>query len=235
MSQPIVQIAIETSSSVGSVTLGMGEAPVETVQLPAQRRHAMELMPTIDRLFEKHGLTPQDLSAVYVSVGPGSFTGLRIAITTAKTLGYALNAELVAVPTLDVIVQNIVKPQADQHAVVMLNAKRGQCFTGIYQYSAQKGWSASMEPALLTPQQVCERLPDSFVLVGDHLPDYDWPASVELLSPDLAIPRSEVVWRMGHALQQSGRTTAPMMLNPLYVRLPEAEEVWQAKQQASQS
>lgn len=230
MSQPIVQIAIETSSSVGSVTLGMGDAPMETVQLPAQRRHAMELMPTIDHLFKKHGLSPTDLNAVYVSVGPGSFTGLRIAITTAKTLGYALGAELVAVPTLDVIVENIIDPEPDQHAAVMLNAKRGQCFTGIYQFHEENGWVALAEPALLTPQEVCERLPESFVLVGDHLPDYDWSESVELLPSELATPKSEVVWKMGYARQLSGQTTRPMMLNPLYVRLPEAEEVWQAKQ-----
>src|SRR5688500_8967170 len=100
-------LAIETSTRVGSVTLGRGDEVVQTVEMPEQRRHTVDLMPTIDKLCQRHSLAPADIGEMYVSVGPGSFTGLRIGIATAKALAQVLGMRLIAVPTLEVVAQNV--------------------------------------------------------------------------------------------------------------------------------
>lgn len=230
MSAPRYNLAIETSAPTGSVSLGIGDQLLETEVLSAQQRHAIALMPAVDALAERHKLRPRDCEAVFVSVGPGSFTGLRIGVTIAKTLARVTGATAAAVPTLDVIVENVTA--GHERVAVCLNAKRGQCFTGIYQREEDR-WLRVIEPTLLTPAQVAEHEPTA--VVGDaHVIDrLDWPGAVERLDVELAVPRSEVVWRIGRMMLERGETTEPYALTPLYVRLPEAEEVWQQKNAAA--
>lgn len=221
MNKPRYNLAIETSSRHGSIALGCADDLLEMVDLPEQRRHAIELLPRIDQLCQSHGVRATDLGEIYVSVGPGSFTGLRIGITTAKTLGQVIGCDLFAVPTLDVVVENA--PEEHPHVAVMLNAKRGQCFTGLYR-RAEYQWRRMFEPTLMTPAQLCGQAPSRLAIVGDHLPEFDWPSDVAVLSPRFAVPRSQVVWRLGRAMAQGRRSVPPAELVPLYVRLPEAEE-----------
>jgi tRNA threonylcarbamoyladenosine biosynthesis protein TsaB len=220
-------IAIETSSRAGGVTLGRGPEVIATIELGEQRRHAVGLLPAIDTLCKQAGIGPADLREIYVSVGPGSFTGLRIGITTAKLLGRTLGSKLIAVPTLDVIVRNA--PADLPHVAVLLNAKRGQCFTGIFRREAGE-WTPLIEPSLLTPEQMLTRAPRPLAVICDAMPGFSWPNDVQLLDLALARPRSETVWRLGQALAAAGRYVDPVQMTPLYVRLPEAEELWQARQ-----
>jgi tRNA threonylcarbamoyladenosine biosynthesis protein TsaB len=213
-------LAIETSCRRGSVTLGRGQALVASARLDEQRRHAVELMPAIDRLCREHYLQPAALGQIYISIGPGSFTGLRIAVTTAKVLARVTGAKLVAVPTLEAIAANA--PPGPPRIAIMINAKGGRCFTGVFEAGRPV-----IEPCLMTPQQLAEiyRGP----LIGDHLPPFDWPEDIELLDPSLAVPHSEAVWRIGRRMAVAAQFTPALELVPLYVRLPEAEELWQAR------
>jgi tRNA threonylcarbamoyladenosine biosynthesis protein TsaB len=219
-------LAIETSSRHGSVTLGRADVMLATVELPEQRRHAVELMPAIDRLCRDHGAGPRAIGEIYVSVGPGSFTGLRVGVTTAKILGRVTGAKLVAVPTLAVVAANA--PADMPRVAVMLNAKGGRCFTGVFEEARPVG-----EPSLMTPAELANMYRGP--LIGDHLPPFDWPEDVQLLDSSLAVPRSAVVWSIGRKLAVEGRFTPALEFVPLYVRLPEAEELWQARNQQAAS
>lgn len=227
MAQAIYNLAIETSSRSGAVTLGRGDQIVESVQLGPQRRHTMALMPAIEAVCGRHDVTPAAIGEIYVSAGPGSFTGLRIGITTAKTLAHVTGAKLVAVPTLDIVIENA--PIEYEHVAVCLGAKRGQCFTGVYRRAGDR-WQRVIDPTLMTPAELLERAARPLAVVADHLPPFDWPGDVECLDEALAEPRSQVAWRLGRAAAQAGRFVEAMALVPLYIRLPEAEEVWQARQ-----
>ncbi len=219
-------LAIETSSRCGSVALGRGDELLATAAIGRQR-HGVALMPAIDRLCGEWGIGPAGLGEVSVSIGPGSFTGLRIAVTTAKMLGRSVGAKLVAVPTLDVVVRNVPDaPDGLAGACVMLNAKRGQCFTGLYEHRDGR-WQALGEASLMTPAEVCDALAGAFVVIGDHLPAHAWPARARLLDASFAAPRVEMLWRLGRSAAKRGSFIDPLALKPLYVRLPEAEEVWQ--------
>ena len=231
MSADRYNLAIETSSRVGGVSLGCGDELLGSERLPAQQRHAIQLMPAVDRLVQTHGFEPAACQAVWVSIGPGSFTGLRIGVTAAKAIARVSGAQVTAVPTLDVIVENV--PADKQRVAICLNAKRGQCFTGVYQRDTEQ-WRRVTEPDLLTVEQVMTHEP--VAVVGDEhvIEQLDWPAAVERLDPTLSEPRSEVVWRLGRAMLEAGEVTDAYRLAPMYVRLPEAEEVWQNKENAAQ-
>src|SRR5438034_7018224 len=123
-------LAIETSGRIGSVALIHGESIVEA-EFPHGLRHAAGIIPLIDRLCRDQDLSPTDLRELHVSAGPGSFTGLRIGITLAKTLAFATGVKLVAVPTMRVLVANA--PQEAPHSIIVLDAKRDQIFTARFQ------------------------------------------------------------------------------------------------------
>src|SRR2546430_1390093 len=96
-------LAIETSSRWGSVAVAAGDTLLATEHLPEGNRHAIELMPAIQRLTSTQGWQPHQLDELYLSLGPGSFTGLRIAIAIARAIHQATGCKLLGVPTLDVI------------------------------------------------------------------------------------------------------------------------------------
>jgi tRNA threonylcarbamoyladenosine biosynthesis protein TsaB len=234
MSDSDYNLAIETSSRQGSVTLGRGGETLETHVMPAQRRHAMDLMPAIDSLCQSHGVTPAQIGAIYVSVGPGSFTGLRIGITTAKTLAHTLGATITPVPTMSAIIENATREVTELNDVaVLLNAKRGQCYTGLYHREGDT-WTPVFEPRLMAPTELLEIATRPLAVLSDHLPPCELTEEgsvegVELLDTELATPNSATVWRLGRALEAEGKSIDPLALNPLYIRLPEAEEVWRAR------
>src|ERR1700742_766157 len=87
-------IAIETSGRIGSVALVDGDTVLPEAQFQHGLKHAAEIVPTIDRLCCARGWQPKDVEHLYVSVGPGSFTGLRIGVTLAKTLALATGVKL---------------------------------------------------------------------------------------------------------------------------------------------
>ena len=226
MSKTNFNLAIETSSHCGSVTLGRGDEFLQTAQLIQPRRHNVDLMPAVEVLFDRHGARPGALGELHVSIGPGSFTGLRIAIATARMLAMAGGAKLVAVPTLDVVARN--GPADAPHLAVCLNLKRDRFYAGLFD-RREGSWHAAGEPALMTMAELQSAAPGPLTIIADKLPDGADQAvtgGVRLLPPQTAIPRSEVVWRLGRAAARRGEYTDAFDLMPLYVREPEAVELW---------
>ncbi len=225
-------LAIETSCRQGSVSLGRGDELINTVTIPQPHRHAIELTPAIDRLCKLHRVKPKQIGQVYVSIGPGSFTGLRIAVATAKMFAYVLDARLVAVPTIDVVAEN--GPTDQPHLAVCLNTKRDQMYAAVYRMADHR-WRKIIDPTLMTPAELCQSAPAPLAVMGDHLPDFDWPGHVELLDRTLAVPTSGVVWRIGRDMAHRGEFTDPLKLLPLYARPPEAVELWNKRMEMTKS
>src|SRR3989339_1999146 len=122
-------ISLETSGRSGSAAISTGESLIEQRDFAVPMAHSREFLPVIKNLLDKHGVTPKEVKKVYISVGPGSFTGLRIAVTFAKIM-YLANKQIkiAAVSTLDALAQNVVG-QANNTALpdrfgCILDAKR---------------------------------------------------------------------------------------------------------------
>jgi len=134
-------LAVETSSRVGSVAIATGPQIKAELTFSGQMKHSAELFPAVRTLLDYIGRKPQDIEQVYISVGPGSFTGLRIAVTLAKSLHLANSSKIVSVDTLDVITANVInhdlpsnESRATSHEIIapILDAKRGQFYTAVY-------------------------------------------------------------------------------------------------------
>jgi tRNA threonylcarbamoyladenosine biosynthesis protein TsaB len=229
-------LAIETSSRSGSIALATGPTLLVEHPLPPEQRHAAELMPAIDRLTREAGWTPADIQHLSLSIGPGSFTGLRIAVALARSLAHALGTKIVAVPSLDVIAENA--PADFATVLPLLDAKRGQVFTALYTRTPAGALTRATDQHLTTPADILEQAlslaaPGSAIaLLGEGL-DYhplatDNPRLVKLPKP-LWPPRAATVHRLGYALARQNAFTDPATLLPTYIRLPEAEEVYRKK------
>src|SRR5437764_519733 len=99
-------IAIETSSRIGSLAASDGERVLAEEQFEHGLQHAAQVVPILDRLCRAQGWSPRDVEHLYISAGPGSFTGLRIGVTLAKTMALTTGVKLVAVPSVRVLAEN---------------------------------------------------------------------------------------------------------------------------------
>ncbi len=189
-------------------------------------KHAAEMVARIDALCKRLSWGPKDIDEVYISSGPGSFTGLRIGITFAKTLAFATGARLVAVPSVKVLAENA-QPEA-QNLIIVLDAKRGQIFTA--RFARIKEHWVEQEPAHLDDlASMLRRSPRPVCLLGDGIPFHrdstpDDDPSVTIAPESSWHARAAAVAAIGAKLAGEGRFTDPNQFVPLYIRLPEAEE-----------
>jgi len=137
-------LALETSSRVGSVALAQGSTLLAQTTFSAPLQHSTEVFPAISCLLDRFGRTPADIAQVHIAIGPGSFTGMRIAVTIAKMMHLANAASIVTVDTLDTIAANIGDGSAAQalqdssnifvdRVATLLDAKRGEFYAAVYQ------------------------------------------------------------------------------------------------------
>jgi tRNA threonylcarbamoyladenosine biosynthesis protein TsaB len=238
MAAMIRGLAIETSGRTGSVVLAEDGRAVAADEFPHGLKHAAELVPMTDRLCRARGWAPRDIREVYVSAGPGSFTGLRVGITVAKALALATGVKVVAVPTTDVLARNA--PPEARHVVVVLDAKREQIFTArLARSDSTARWMTEEPDHLDTLTATLTRAPRPVHLIGEGIPYHQkfLPAedpSVVVAPPDLWRPRAEVVAQIGHELARAGHFVDPQVLTPIYVRKPEAEEKYEERAAAAQ-
>jgi tRNA threonylcarbamoyladenosine biosynthesis protein TsaB len=226
-------LAIETSSRVGSIAAAADGVVLAEEQFEHGLQHAAQIVPIIDRLCRGHGWHPRDVEHVYVSAGPGSFTGLRIGITLAKTMALATGVKLVAVPSVRVLVENA--PADARHVIVVLDAKRDQIFTARFERGGGGGehWIEREPAQLASLTDMLARAPRPVHLIGEGIPFHEKflskdDAGVIVTDPSLWRPKASVVARLGFATAASGHFIDPDRLTPIYIRKPEAEEKFDA-------
>ncbi len=226
-------IAIETSGRRGSVALAEGAALLEASEFPADRDHARDLVPSIDTLIRKHDLSPDEIDQCHLSIGPGSFTGLRVAVTFARHLALAVGARLCAIPTLDVIAENCARmDQTPEHLAVILDAKQGKVFAAVYERDGD-GFRRVVEPSMIEPARLLANAPSPIAVVGEGI-DYHADAvrasGAAVLDCGLWQPRAANVHRLGWRMAERGAFIEPTELVPFYLRRPEAEVLWEKRQ-----
>ena len=127
-------LLLETATAVCSVALARDGKVLAELHSDQPNAHSSRLPLFIEQLFEQCHVEPKQLDAVCVSSGPGSYTGLRIGVSTAKGFCYALSIPLLSVPTLQSMAAQYYAQQPDYHGIVcpMIDARRMECYTAIY-------------------------------------------------------------------------------------------------------
>lgn len=226
-------LAIDTSNLVLGIALLDGEKVVGEVITNLPKNHSVRVMPAIEQLMQECGVKPTELEKIVVAKGPGSYTGVRIGVTIAKTLAWSLNIPLVGVSSLEVLAANgryfqgVISP--------LFDARRGQVYTGLYQFE---------EDTL-----VCKK-EDTIILLTDWLSmlkenetpvlflGNDLPIHQELIKNELNHlayfapysswnPRPSELAKIGRILE--GEDIHSFV--PNYIRLAEAEANWLGKKQ----
>jgi tRNA threonylcarbamoyladenosine biosynthesis protein TsaB len=243
-------VAVETSSRAGSVALALGAELVAESRFSAPLRHSAEVFPAIHGLLNRVGRKPSQIEHVYISFGPGSFSGLRIATTLAKTMNLANGARIVAVDTLDVVAANVVglsgaglQPIAGhqppdvncQRLAAVLDAKRGRFFIAVYERQAddepqarQTGvWKKLLPDSLMTIAEFLTRFVGGqgpIWLLGDGLVYYqgDFQADgVRFFEQTYWSPQARNVHALGWQMALRGQFADPLTLTPNYLRRPD--------------
>jgi tRNA threonylcarbamoyladenosine biosynthesis protein TsaB len=219
-------LAIETSSRIGSVALAEDGNTLAEEAFPHGLQHAAQIIPAIDALCRKLEWTSNDIREIYVSAGPGSFTGLRIGITLAKTLSLATGAAIVAVPSVRVLAENA--PTDAENIIIVLDAKRDQIFTASFKRT-KDGWTETQPAQLSALITMLAKAPRPVHLIGEGIPYHrkfipaDDP-QIHQVDESMWRPQARVVAMLGRKMAQENQFTDPMKLIPIYIRRPEAEE-----------
>ncbi|RPH80145.1 MAG: tRNA (adenosine(37)-N6)-threonylcarbamoyltransferase complex dimerization subunit type 1 TsaB [Candidatus Rokuibacteriota bacterium] len=212
-------LAVETSSLAGGVALLDDERLVAEYLLDVSVTHSERLMAAIDRVLTDARWTARELGGLAVAVGPGSFTGLRIAVSTVKGLGLALRLPIAAVPTLDAMAAAL--PWAALPVCPVLDARKGEVYASLYRWhgdAMRREW----EYLALSPAALAERLTEPVIVAGDGAPVIRSPHA-RLLPPPRRLPSPACVGWLGLERLRRGETVVAAALAPLYLRPSEAE------------
>jgi len=232
-----VDLAIELSSREGSIALGIDGRCIDSEIVKHERRHDDDLMPAIDRMFKRNDLAPADLTHIMVSLGPGGFTGLRIAVTTAKSLALAINVNIIPVMTADVVAETCGCDRTYDRMLVVLATKRDSAWCtwfkrsddGDYWIQAHEGCLAN--PAELVAANSCNisHGTDKTVVIaespGEQLIQTSMQANCQIATPRWT---ACACWSVGNRMRAEGVETsvAAQDLEPFYGRIPEAVRLW---------
>jgi len=221
-------LALETSSLRGSVAGLEDGKVVKQDELAAEQRSAQSLAPGVQRLLGHLGWTAKSLDLIAVTRGPGSFTGLRVGLITAKCLCYGTGAQIVGVDTLAVIgrqaIDHIGKDHLDRRIVAVLNAYRQQVFVAEYAIEASQ-METVKDSRIEDLSDWLENLSDEYLcgpLLGrikDKLPE-----SAVLSDAANWDPQAATVGRLGYEQFSRADVDDFWTLGPTYLRKSAAEE-----------
>ena len=212
-------LAVETSTLSGGAALLDDERVVGEYTLDVRVTHAERLMAAIDQLLRDAGWTARDLDGLAVSVGPGSFTGLRVGLSTVKGLALALAIPVAAVPTLDAMAAML--PFAALPVCPVLDARKREVYASLYRWDGF-GMRRQWDYLAIAPDDLARRLNEPVIVVGDGAGALDSPFT-RAVQPSRGGPSPAVVGALGRTRLAIGDTVAVADLVPIYLRPSEAE------------
>jgi tRNA threonylcarbamoyladenosine biosynthesis protein TsaB len=217
----MIVLGIETATKVCGVGLVKDGDIILDYQIHRGYVHAEKLPEVISRVFGDAGIAGEDLDGIAVSIGPGSFTGLRIGLGLAKGLAFGLNKPLIAVPTMEGLLSQI--PDICEWACVMIQARKGEIFQGLYKWN-QKGWHLHEDYQIIPEKTIAVGLPSQeIVFIGDGALQYQdiilkRRNRVKFVSTFLSTVSGYGVAQKGFELLMSGQTADRDALVPIYLK-----------------
>ena len=220
----LLTLGVETSGLTGAVALRRDGQTIESVTLQQSgRRHAQTLVSEVDALLRRSNLVAKQLQVVAVSIGPGSFTGLRVGVVFAKTLAYAVGCRLIAVDTFRAIAA--ASPRDVTDVFVVSDAQRGELFVGRY----SRADTATVHSSPIRQGEITIEPADSFCRRAGEI-SVSGPSAgtlsptMRVLAPQFHQPRAEFIAALGEQQALAGEQSDLWPLEPFYLRRSAAEE-----------
>lgn len=217
-------LAIDTATDWIGLALHDGSSVLAEFGWRSRRTQTIELAPAVAQLWTRAGVTSDDLSAIAVAVGPGSYTGLRVGLALAKGIALGQKLPLIGVPTLD-IVAAAVPVVADTDLIAVAQAGRTRLWAGQYSRHAKRGWEAIGDPMITQWDDLLGRVQVPVVFAGE----ID-AAAVKLIRrtnrqavvipPSASVRRAAVLAEIGWGRWKKQQVTDAGALAPLYYREP---------------
>ncbi len=226
----MLTLAIETATdscgcAIGIVNKTSGTETLAAERTDTPRHHAEQLVPQIQSITQKAGVQLNDIEAIAVDIGPGLYTGLRVGVTTAITMATALNVDVIAATSLDIVANAHTASTAPADLLVAaLDARRGEVFWTLYERNESETMVRLIDPSVATPEVAADAI--SAIAADRHatnlhvLGDTDLAQALTALSPTStsATPQAEDLL----SLAQTQQPVAPNQIAPLYLRTPDA-------------
>ncbi|WCK54999.1 tRNA (adenosine(37)-N6)-threonylcarbamoyltransferase complex dimerization subunit type 1 TsaB [Aneurinibacillus sp. Ricciae_BoGa-3] len=227
-------LAIDTSNLVLAVSVITEDAVLGEFATNLKKNHSVRLMPMISQLLDEIELEPSGLSAIVAARGPGSYTGVRIGVSTAKSMAWSLGIPLVGVSSLETLAYNGTFFQG--LIVPLFDARRGQVFTGAYRWINGSIQSVSPDRIVLFTDMLSElkETGEKVLFLGDDLAIHREAAVAALGDQAVFAPASYQLPRAAHLAQaglkayREGRVEDTQAFIPSYLQMAEAEAKWLA-------
>ena len=221
-------LAVDTSTFTGSVALIDSDRLVAEVLLNSKISHSEKLLPAIESILENAQWTLDDLQGLAIAIGPGSFTGLKIGLSTLKGIAVAKKLPLVGVSSLKVLAHNLsFKPEP---VAAILDARRQEVYAGIYQFGKDGEVKEIFSDACLSPKDFCRELKKyaKVWLVGEGAVAYrqsfeeELPKVVCFPEESFHYGRAGVAAHLGFFMLKTKKYKDFNGLSPNYLRAPDA-------------
>lgn len=228
-------LAIDSSGMVASVAVLSEDKLIGEYTINNKKTHSQTLLPMIDEMMKMIGMEIDEMDAIAIAAGPGSFTGLRIGSATAKGLAFALNKPIISVPTLEAMAYNLFG--TSQLLCPIMDARNKQVFTGMYRYEGDKLVQV-MEQTVMAVEDLCSKINEmnvETIFLGDGVDVYrdmlqeKISTSIRFAPAHLKNQRASAVAMCGFRLYQEGKVDTADSHVPEYLRLSQAEREMQEK------
>jgi len=223
-------LSIDTSTVCTAVALTEGTRSagrvVGSMRFTGRTTHSRRLLPLIDRLMEETAITWTGIRALCVSLGPGSFTGLRIGMATAKGLALAADKPMIGVSTLEGLASGCAPAP---YICAVMDARKKEVYAALYRTDSSGMTVAEGVPMVISPRMLCDYFQESVVLVGDALGIYGeiWKADcgsmVTFAPTNLNTPMAESLGFLAGEKLNAGDILNSSEATPMYVRASDAE------------
>jgi tRNA threonylcarbamoyladenosine biosynthesis protein TsaB len=213
-------LAVDTSTAQVGLAIYDGSQVIGEYAWRSTQRHTVELAPAIFELLKRCGLTMEDVQALGVALGPGSFTSLRVGLSLAKGLALSRHVPLMGIPTLDILA--VAQPASRLPLVVAIQAGRSRLAAGWYKNS-KGGWQAKGPARVLTLDALVDEMKSPAILCGELTSDerrrLAEKTDIHLASPAQSVRRPAVLAELAWARWQAGQVDDGAKLAPIYLHV----------------
>ena len=214
-------LALDTSTQTCGIALYDDPVIIGEMQWRSAIHHTVELAPAVNDLLKRCSLTPSDLKAIAVALGPGSFTSLRISLALAKGLALSLHIPVIGIPTFEY--QAASQPLSDDPLFTVIPAGRSRM--AVQEFTARDGaWQPVDEPQVMTPEQISDRISGPTHICGEmnvserQVIGRKWKNAM-IAPPSLAMRRPAVLAELAWKRWKEGQVDDPIQLSPIYLHI----------------